>query len=808
MSTASSDGGRGALTGVRVLDLCDHRGEMAGRVLADLGAEVICIEPANGSSSRARGPFSSAGRSLWWATFALGKKSVVLDIAASCDRKRLLDLVDSADIFLESFAPGVLADLNLGFAQLAVLNPNLVYASITPFGQDGPRANDASTDLTLEASGGLVGMQGDPDRPPLPIGFPQAAMHAGVQAAADVLVALYARESIGGGQYLDVSTQSAVVWTLMNATGWPSVVGANPPGFSDTRHLPRAMPVEGMRSPRLFECKDGYATFGTHLPGVGERTMAGAIAWLGHAHPDLVHKEFLDLDWTQWMSLVGARTLSVEIFNRAFDAVSEAFKRCTKAELLTLAVAQKLLIAPVLDTADLFRDEHLASRDFWREIDGLTFAGPFAKLSRTPILQQQVAPELGADQALIESRVEPRKEQHKGATLPRSSANRAFEGLKVADFAWVGVGPIISKALADHGAEVIHVESSQRQDVLRTIGPFKDRQPGPNRSQFFNNFNTNKKSIDLNFKDPEDLEVARRIASWADVVVESFVPGTMAKYGLDYSTLSKSNPKLVMLSTCMRGQTGPHQAYGGFGNQGSALAGLFSITGWPDRPPTGPWGAYTDFIAPRYGVAAIVAALRHRSQNGEGQYIDLSQIEAGIQFMGPLVAACADSGTLVRNPGMHSMYLSPHGVFTAADGATYVAVAVETDTQWQTLAELLKIGDPAWDLEHRLKHSEEIGDALAGWIARDTAQATEARLQSLGVPAHQVLWPTQLVDDPQLLHRNFFQALDHPEIGLADYDGHVTKFSVTPPTLLTAAPTLGQHSEEIRQRFDKPAGSS
>ncbi|NKB99409.1 MAG: hypothetical protein GKR90_13065 [Pseudomonadales bacterium] len=788
---------KAALAGIRVLDLCDHRGEMAGRVLADLGAEVICVEPPDGSKSRLRGPFNTAGESLWWATFALGKKSVALDLASPEGRDDFLDLIATADVCLESFLPGVLENLELDYDRLAERNPRLIVASITPFGQDGPRASDASTDLTLEASGGLIGMQGDTDRPPIPVGFPQASLHAGVQAAADVLIALYARETLGTGQHLDVSAQSAVVWTLMNATGWPSVVGVNPPGFCDTRHLPRATPVEGMRPPRLFECKDGHATFGVHLPGVGERTMAGAIEWLRVAHPDLVDGELLDVDWTRWMSLVLDGTIPVDVYNRAFDTVADAFQRCNKTELLALAVEKKLLIAPVLNTEDLFRDEQLLSRDFWQDVGGISFAGPFAKLSKTPISYRGPAPKLDADRAILESKDPMPVERFAG----RASGKRALAGLKVADFAWVGVGPIMSKALADHGADVIHIESSQRLDVLRTIGPFKDRQPGPNRSHFFNNFNTNKKSIDLNFKDPSDLEFARRIADWADVIVESFVPGNMAKYGLDYETLAKKNPQLVMMSTCMRGQTGPHSSYGGFGNQGAALAGLFSITGWPDRAPVGPWGAYTDFIAPRFGVAAILAALHHRTVTGEGQYIDLSQIEAGIQFMGPLISASDE--LRVQNPGMDSLYCCPHGVYTADDGMSFVAIAVENDIQWQSLARVLGFGDEeaGWGFQERVTHKEKIDAAVTSWISNKSAQAGESTLLADGVPAHQVLWPTQLYEDPQLVHRNFFQELDHPEIGMAHYDGHVTKFSSTPPILSTAGPVLGQHSEEIRKRF-------
>lgn len=788
-----------ALSGLRVLDLCDHRGDMAGRVLADLGAEVICIEPPGGSVSRRRGPFARDGRSLWWATYALGKHSVVLDLNHEAGRAAFLDLIATADVCIESFAPGFLDRLGLNYSALTARNPTLVMASISPFGQDGPRASDAATDLTLEAVGGLVGMQGDPDRPPIPVGFPQAAMHAGVQAAADVLIAINARDLTGQGQHLDVSTQSAVVWTLMNATGWPSVVGVNPPGFCDTRHLPRAMPIEGMRPPRIFECADGHATFGVHLPGVGERTMAGAIEWLRREHPDLVDEELASIEWSRWMDLLAEGTVTVAAYNRAFDAVAEAFKRCPKKDLLKLAVEEKLLIAPVLNTADLFEDEQLTSRNFFQTIDGLNFAGPFAKLSKTPIAYRDAAPGIGADQALLNPPAAPRKPQ--APTQNAAKGERALAGLKVADFAWVGVGPIMSKSLADHGAEVIHVESSQRLDVLRTIGPFKDREPGINRSQFFNNFNTNKKSIDLNFKNPDDLSIALKIANWADVLVESFVPGTMARYGLDYANLSQTNPALIMMSTCMRGQTGPHKTYGGFGNQGAALAGLFSVTGWPDRAPIGPWGAYTDFIAPRFGVAALNAALIHRRNTGEGQYIDLSQIEAGIHFMGPLVPAQGEQQLLIENPGMASLYHYPHGVYAASGESSFIAIDIADDTQWRAFHDVTEIGDAAWTLEARRHHADEIETAIEAWIGSRDASRAAAQLQASQIPAHEVLWPTMLYEEAQLAHRAFFQQLDHPEVGPAHYDGHVTRFSATPPKLETPGPTLGQHSDALRARF-------
>ncbi len=789
---------RDALGGIRVIDMAGPRGEMAGRVLADLGAEVICVEPPAGSPSRLRPPFHVNGQSIWWQTLALGKKSVLLDVDRPDDRRRLGQLLASADVFIETFEKARAAALKLDYPSLRAVNPRLVVASISPFGQTGPRANDAATDLTVEACGGLVGMQGDVDRPPLPIGMPQASLHAGVQAAADVLIALNARHLTGSGQHLDVSMQSAVVWTLMNATGWPSVVGTNPPGFCENRQQGRPAIAEGIRPYRLFACKDGYATLGIHLPGVGERTMAGAMVWLEEAHPDLFRDDFEDVDWSSWISQIREGTLPVQRFNDAYDAIEAAFKRTTKLELLSIAVIRKLLVAPILNTDDLQRDEQLLAREFWQTVDDLTYAGPFAKLSRTPIVYRHSAPRAGADQALVDAPSSPPPP----AAVPKAPATRALEGLKVADFAWVGVGPIMAKALADHGATVIHVESSKRLDVLRTIGPFKDSIPGLNRSHFFANFNTNKKSIDLNLTDPEDLSLAKKIAAWADVIVESFVPGTMARFGLDYATLSQDRDDLVMLSTCMRGQSGPQNSYSGFGNQGAALAGLYSITGWPDRPPAGPWGAYTDFIAPRFGVASIAAALLSRRATGRGQHIDLSQIETGIHFMGPLIPHAFAGGKPVESPGMRSMYASPQGVFAASGEQSYVAISIETDAQWKALTKLCSLPDCAtWTAAERAQHEDSLVRSIAAWVAQRSAQEVESRCQAHGVPAHCVLWPKDLYADPQLTHREFFQTLHHPEMGTVQFDGHVTKFSSTPPKLDSPGPLLGEHGIEIRQMF-------
>lgn len=794
-----------ALADVRVVDLATTRAELAGRVLADLGAQVIKIEPPGGADARHLPPFrgtdDSVEGSLYWASVALGKRSIVLDIASAADRDRLLALIDGADILIESFDPGVMESLGLGYPALAARNPGLICTSVTPFGRTGPKAHVPAIDLTIEAAGGLVGLQGDGDRPPVAIGLPQASFHGGVQAAADSLVALYERNHSGLGQHLDVSMQAAMIWTLMNATGYPANIGGNPPGTSEFRNDVRPTLLPGMRAPRTLQCRDGWVVIGTYQPGIGERTLDGMLRWAGDegaSSPAITQR-----GWTTYMSDLVAGKLSVDDFNRGYDAIADFVAGKTKRALLDGALERKLLLAPIHDVTDVRADPQLADRNYWTTVGGDAHPGPFARLSATPIAMAAPAPRLGADQALMDA---PRRARPavKARKAPDASV---FEGLKVADFAWVGVGPIISKTLADHGATVIHVESEVRTDLLRNLPPFKNGEPGINRSQFFANFNTSKQGLRLELNEPNDLVLARKLADWADVVVESFTPGTMARYGLDYATLSKQRTDLVMVSTCMRGQTGPERHYTGFGNQGAALAGLVAITGWPDRAPAGPWGAYTDFIAPRYGVAALMAALLHRDASGRGQYIDLSQIEAGIQFQAPLLLDYAANGRIAGATGNASVYACPHGTYRTRGTERYVAIGCATPSHWDALARSVPLSQPLLalalrSLDARIAQRDQIEAELAAYCADHDAFDLADRLQRAGVPSYPVLRPTDLFEDAQLQHRGFFVTLDHPVMGPTPYDGPVTQFSRTPARLRRPGPLLGQHSDEIRRMFD------
>ena len=794
------------LDGVRVLDLATPRAEMAGRVLADMGAEVIKVEPPGGAAARRMPPFSEseAGRSLYWAAMGFGKKSVVIDLEDADGRADFRALLATADVLIESFDPGVMAGWGLGYDDVKDQLPRLVYASVTPYGQNGPWADRAATDLTVEAAGGLVGLQGDGDRPPVPVGFPQAAIHAGVQAAADVSISLREREHSGLGQHLDVSQQAAVVWTLMHATGFPTNTGDDPPGTSARRNGP---PNELIGA--IHQCADGYVVFNVGLAGLGLRHTTRFLEWLAEEGELGGELEGVDLDqWGQELTAL-AMAGDAEAMRRAGVALEqlEAFIAThTMAELYGQAVTRVFMLAPLYNYEDIANDKHLAAREYWVEVDGHRYPGPFAKLSQTPLRLERPAPALGQDQELV---AQARAAASAGSDAPGerarievNGASRApFEGIKIADFAWVGVGPLISKSMADHGATVVHVESATRPDVLRMAPPFKDNVPGLDHAQFFANFNSSKYGLALRLDTDDGREYARQLIDWADVVVESFTPGTLARMGFDYATLSQERPELIMVSTCLRGQWGPECSYAGFGLQGSCLSGLHYITGWPDRAPAGTWGAYTDFINPRFGSGVLAAAIRHRDRTGQGQYIDLAQTEAGIHFSAPLLLDYLENGRVANAPGHESMYACPHGIFQTVGLERYVAIATETAAQWRALCGVIGLdawtGDEFDELAARIAHKDAIEDAIRAWCLPQEHVAVVERLAAAGVPVALVERPSDLYSDPQLSHRDFFVTLEHSVMGPTPYDGLVSQFSGSQSRLRKAAPALGEDTHYV-----------
>lgn len=807
MTTGTSDLPDTLLAGVRVLDLATPRAEMAGRVLADMGAEVIKVEPPAGAEARRLPPFSDSepDRSLYWAQMGFGKRSVVIDLDSEAGRADFRALLATADALIESFDPGVMAQWGLGYDDVKAEHPELIYVSVTPYGQDGPHAHRPATDLTLESAGGLVGLQGDGDRPPVPLGLPQASVHAGVQAAADTSIALRERELSGLGQHLDVSMQAAVVWTLMHATGFPPNTGGDPPGTCAQRNI--GGDNLGGSVMGVHPCLDGYVVFSIVPGGLGLRHSTRVLKWIEEEGELIGELEGADID--EWAANV-ARLVTedpAELGRQVLIATENLHHfvaKKTMAECFQRAVRDSFMMAPLYTMEDIANDEHLEARDFWVDIDGHRYPGPFAKLSETPLQLVRAAPTLGQDQELL---AEVGRAPKRASRSPISSNGvrgedgGALHGVKIADFAWVGVGPLISKSMADHGATVVHIESATRPDVLRLAPPFKDNVPGMDRAQFMSNFNSSKIGVALRLNTEQGRDYARQLIDWADVVVESFTPGTMKQFGFDYATLSKERPELIMLSTCLRGQTGPQSTYPGFGLQGACLSGLHRITGWPDRQPAGTWGAYTDFINPRFGSGLLAAAVRYRDLTGKGQYIDLAQSEAGIHFAAPLLLDYLENGRIAKAQGHDSMYAAPNGVFRVGNDERYVAIATETAEQWRALRDATGLenwsGAEYDDLSARIAAKADIEAVIAEWCAPQTADAVVDCLTQAGVPASLVEWPSDLYEDAQLSHRNFFVTLDHSVMGPTPYDGLVTKFSGATAKLRRAAPAIGEHTHYV-----------
>ena len=477
-------------------------------------------------------------------------------------------------------------------------------------------------------------------------------------------------------------------------------------------------------------------------------------------------------------------------------AVLDFLKTKTKAEIHARSVTDKLLIAPANNAKDLLADPQLLARDFWVDVDGLPLPGPFAVLSETPIVYEGGAPVLGADQMLLESIPEPVSPAPAAiSTEPRSGV---FAGLKVADLTWMAAGPLITRELANHGATVVHAETMTRVDTMRWLPPYFGDQFTPETGLPAANANQSKLGLACNFAKPEARAVIDRLIDWADVVVENFRPGMAARHGFGWEQVHARNPRAVMLSTSMRGQTGPEATMIGFGLQGGAMAGYVDVTGWPDRSPIAPWGAYTDFVSPRFALAALVAALRHRDRVGVGQYIDVSQNEAGVHHLGPLVSEYAATGNLLERPGTAAEAGAPSGVFRAAGSERYLVVSVISDAHW---AGLVSVAEPMRAFGHldraaRLAARAKIEAGFAAWLADQDPFDTQSALLAAGCPAYVSLRATDLIRDPQLTHRGFFTPLEHQVIE-SRFDGPVSHFSATPHAPWRAGPTIGEHNEQI-----------
>ena len=382
-------------------------------------------------------------------------------------------------------------------------------------------------------------------------------------------------------------------------------------------------------------------------------------------------------------------------------------------------------------------------------------------------------------------------------------AKQALEGVKVCDLSWVTAGPVVPRELAVHGATVVRVESHRRPDVTRTQGPYKDHQPGIDRTGHSCQFNTQKYGMSLDYSTPKGQEVARRLITWADIVIESMTPGTLTKFGLDYESVVKYKPDIIYFSTCLMGQRGPLSKFGGFGAFGVAYGGYSQILGYPDRGPLPLSNNYSDLVAPWYSVMALIDALLYRRKTGKGVYLEQSQIEAGINMLTPLVLDYAVNGRIAGRIGNHDPYMCPHNAYPCLGDDCWVVIAVKTDEEWQALCRV--IGEPEWSHDPRFstfiarKENEEELDSLIGkWTRSYSPGQVMAAMQADGVPAGVMLTAGEgIVNDPQAEHRRAFRWLNHREIGPVIHNSTSYHLSKTPAHISKAGPCLGEDNDYV-----------
>ena len=783
----------GALAPYRIIDLTRELGAVCTRMLAGLGADVVRVEPPGGDATRQRAPLigrEGAGLSAWWAQMHAGKRSITLDEESAEDRAFLLDLCASADaVVLSPDDEGVSWPLDLDV--VAERAPHLVRTAITPFGLAGPKAGWAGSDLVGLASGGLLSLCGDPDRAPLRVSVEQAYALTGAQACVGTLLALQARNLTGRGQLVDVSVQAGVANALGNSRLYYAMDGL----VTKRAGGGRAFGTQGTRL--IYSSADGYVAYWR---------QPDSIRALARWFDDEGEPRTFDPEEWAGRALAGGAMPTPEVVEALEAEILRFFGDRSTHELSEEGQPRGLMIYPVNTMADLVESEHLAARGFFEEaaspVGPLRMTGAPMKLSATPWRTGEVAAG-GAHGEAVRAEVAAGQPVAGGVQEGRRvEARDLFRGIRVADFSWVGVGPNSTQMLAWHGAEVIRVESTLKLDTFRSGGPRPEGDHSPDGSAYWANHNRDKLGVQINLRTPEGVEAAKRLIAASDVVTESFTPGFMKRVGLDYEAVRAIKPDIVMMSMSMEGQYGPHAQFRGFGLILQAAAGITGLTSWPDRPPTGTGVAYTDWVAMHFAASALLAALDHRERTGEGQYIDLSQLEAMTYALdGALVAALNGGGNADANGNRHPE-ASPHGVFACRGEDRWCAISVMSDTQWSALCQAIGRGDWAADAglgeaAGRKGREDEVEAGLAAWCGERTAEEAQERLQAAGVPAHLVATMADVQHDPQLRARGHFWETDHPVIGPLTYDGPAYLLSETRAGPRNPAPLLGQHTEQV-----------
>jgi len=760
----------------RVLDCTDERGWFTGFLLAQLGADVVLVEPPGGWA-RTDDPVRYAHLA-----YNRGKRSVTADgpddIAA---------LAVEADVLVDCGA----WPFPLDHAALRTANPQLITVQLTAWGATGPKAHWRATDLTLFASCGQLAVTGDSDRPPVRISVPQAWLHTASNAAVGAMVALEHRARTGLGQHVDCSAQQSVAETALSAVLYA------PAGLQPVTREAGGVRYGTVLIRTIYPCLDGHVVitiaFGAMIGPMFRRFMA----WL--LEEGFVDQAMFDKDWVDFALHLQTGQEKIETLDEIMAAVGRFAATKTKAQILERGLRDSLLVCPVNDIDDVLNSPQLDARGFWEVTDGLKLPGPVVMASAAPLAPTSPAPEPGAHTGRVPlDPAVPALRATRVAIPDGARADKPLAGLKVADLAWVAAAPLATKILAHWGATVVRVESVNRPCLLRQALGHRDDVPDQENGIAWHSANAGKMALSLDLSRPEARDVVRDLVAWADIVTESFTPGTMARWGLGYNDLVAIKPDIIMLSSCVMGQTGPYRQFAGFGNMAASIAGFFDITGWADRGPAGPYLAYTDYVSPRFTACVLLAAVEHHRRTGQGQHLDYSQMEAATHFLAPALVERQLTGRRPSRRGNADDLMAPHGVYPCLGADRWIAVAVEGDEQWRSLAVEMRRDDLAGlTTAERREREAELDELVAAWTVRQDATGLQHRLQAHGVAAHQVQNSGEAIDDAQLMHRGHFQWVTHPYARQALVDTMPYHLSAAPGGFDWAGPTYGQHAMEV-----------
>lgn len=377
---------------------------------------------------------------------------------------------------------------------------------------------------------------------------------------------------------------------------------------------------------------------------------------------------------------------------------------------------------------------------------------------------------------------------------------QVLAGVRVLDFCWVGAGALVTKLLAEHGAEVIKVESRARPDNLRVAPPYRPGAENLDGSGYFASRNNDKKSLALNMKTEKGRELGYALASRADVVANNFRPGVMERWGLAYDSVAAVNPSVVYLSMPMQGSDGPNSGYIGFGSTIAALSGLVHLSGHHDRMPVGTGTHYPDHIpSPGHALVALLAALRRRARTGEGAHVELSQLESAASVVGAALIAAGNGGPVPTRRGNRVGGHCPSGVFPCSGDDNWCAIAARSDAEWQALAQVLQlpVDQRFGTLAGRRDHEDDLDAAVAARTSTWDRRELAAALQAVHVPAWPVLSSSDLIDDPQLAARGFWRRVTHPVIGEMTAPAAPFQHDGERAGPVRSAPLLGEHTHEL-----------